>query len=45
MLIKLTGVSITPIKQLGRMLYSFTATATEIDECTEANLEKYGIEE
>ena len=44
MLIKLSGVSVTPMKQLGRMLYSFSATATEIADCTKENLEAFGIE-
>lgn len=44
MLIKLSGVSVTPMKQLGRMLYSFSATATEIADCTKDNLEVFGIE-
>lgn len=44
MLIKLSGVSLTPMKQLGRMLYSFTATATEVADCTAENLQAYGIE-
>lgn len=44
MLIKLSGVSVTPMKQLGRMLYSFSATATEIADCTEENLKAFGIE-
>lgn len=44
MLIKLSGVSVTPMKQLGRMLYSFSATATEIADCTKDNLEAFGIE-
>lgn len=44
MLIKLSGVSVTPMKQLGRMLYSFSATATEIADCTEENLKDFGIE-
>lgn len=44
MLIKLSGVSLTPMKQLGRMLYSFTATATEVADCTAENLKAYGIE-
>lgn len=44
MLIKLSGVSVTPMKQLGRTLYSFSATATEIADCTEENLEAFGIE-
>lgn len=44
MLIKLSGVSVTPMKQLGRMLYSFSATVTEVADCTEENLEAFGIE-
>lgn len=43
MLIKLTNVSLTPNQQLGRMIYSFSATATEMAEATEENLKKYGI--
>lgn len=30
-LVKLTNISFTPMEQLGRQLYSFTAEATEID--------------
>lgn len=44
MLIKLSGVSVVPMKQLGRMLYSFSATATEVADCTEENLKTFGIE-
>lgn len=44
MLIKLSGVSLTPMKQLGRMLYSFSATATEVADCTSENLKIFGIE-
>ena len=42
-LVTLTNVSFTPNKQLGRRIYSFTATATEIDECTIENYKKYNI--
>ena len=42
-LITLTNVSFTPNKQLGRKIYSFSATATEIDECSIANYKKYNI--
>lgn len=45
MLIKLSGVSLTPVEQLGRRLYSFTATATEVAACTADNLAYYGISE
>lgn len=42
-LVKLTNISFTPTTNLGRRTYSFTATATEIDECTIDNYYKYGI--
>lgn len=42
-LVKLTNISFTPMEQLGRQLYSFTAEATEIDQCSLANLIKYNI--
>lgn len=42
-LVKLTNISFTPMEQLGRQLYSFTAEATEIDQCSFANLIKYDI--
>lgn len=42
-LVTLTNVSFTPNKQLGRRIYSFAATATEIDECTIENYKKYNI--
>lgn len=43
-LIKLMDVNLTPNQILGRMLYSFTANAYEIDKCTIDNYEKYGIQ-
>ena len=43
LLVKLTNISLTPNQTLGRLLYSFTATVVEIDECTPQNLMKYGI--
>lgn len=43
LLIKLTNVSLTPNQTLGRLLYSFSATAVEIDEYTPENLIKYGV--
>lgn len=42
-LVKLTNISFTPNQTLGRLLYSFTATVIEIDECTPQNLMKYGV--
>lgn len=42
-LVKLTNISLTPNQTLGRLLYSFTATVVEIDECTPQNLMKYGV--
>lgn len=42
-LIKLTNLSFTPMNELGRQLYSFSAQAIEIDECSIANFNKYNI--
>ena len=42
MIVKLTGISLTPNKQLGRSIYSFTAQATEYCEPSIDNLVKYG---
>lgn len=42
-LVKLTNITLTPNQTLGRLLYSFSATAVEIDECTSENLMKYGV--
>ena len=42
-LIKLTNINFQPIESLGRRLYSFTATAVEIDEANIINYEKYNI--
>lgn len=44
-LIKLTNLSFTPVNQLGRRLYSFSADAIEIDENSITNLFKYNIYE
>jgi hypothetical protein len=41
--VKLTDINFTPNATLGRRIYSFTATATEIDECSIKNYDKYGI--
>lgn len=43
-LIKLTNISLTPNQSLGRMLYSFSATAIEVADCTIENYDKYGIQ-
>ena len=36
-------ISFTPEAQLGRMIYSFSATAHEVDECSIENYDKYII--
>ncbi len=43
-LIRLMNISLTPNQQVGRMLYTFNATAYEIDDCTVENFDKYGIQ-
>lgn len=43
-LVKLMDISFTPNQTLGRMLYTFNATAYEIDDCSLSNFEKYGIQ-
>ena len=42
-IVRLTGVSLTPNDTLGRMIHSFSATATEVAEYTRENLEKYNL--
>ena len=42
-LVRLMDVSMSPQTTLGRRLWSFTATAYEIDECTVDNFEKYKV--
>jgi hypothetical protein len=42
-LIKLMDVSFSPKTELGRYLYSFSATAVECEECNIDNYAKYGI--
>ncbi len=44
MLVKLMDISFTPNQTLGRMIYTFNATAYEIDDCTLDNFNKYGIQ-
>ena len=43
-LIKLMNIDFQPVESLGRMLYSFTATAIEVDEANIKNYQKYGIQ-
>lgn len=42
-LIKLMNISLSPNQTLGRLVYTFTATAFEIDEYSLENCIKYGI--
>ena len=42
-IVMLSNISYTPNKQLGRNIYDFTATATEICECTYENLLKHNL--
>lgn len=42
-LIKLMDVSLTPKTELGRLIYTFSATAYEIDEAVISNYDKYNI--
>lgn len=44
-LVRLTDVSLTPNQQLGRMIYDFTCTATEIGECSIDNYKLYEIQD
>lgn len=43
-LVKIMDVSFSPNESLGRMLYTFSATAYEVDECTLTKCEQYGIQ-
>lgn len=43
-LVRLMNISLTPKQELGRMLYSFTADAIEIDKYSVANCDKYNIQ-
>ena len=43
-LIKLHDVSFSPNKVLGRRIWSFSGTATEIEECSVKNIDKYNIQ-
>jgi hypothetical protein len=42
-LVKLTEVSFEPVVELGRLLYTFSCTMTEIADITYENLTKYGL--
>lgn len=42
-LVKLTNISFTPNQQLGRLIYNFSATATEVAEPTYNNYIEHGI--
>ena len=44
-LIKLMNIDFQPIEVLGRRLYSFTATAVEVDEANLINYDKYNIQQ
>lgn len=42
-IVRLMNVSLSPMQQLGRRLHTFSATAYEIDDYNEHNLNKYGL--
>lgn len=42
-LVRLTDVTLTPKQELGRLIYSFTANASEIGEATFENCVKYNL--
>jgi hypothetical protein len=42
-LVKITEVALEPLEELGRQLYRFSCTATEIDPITNETLIKYGF--
>jgi 6-phosphogluconolactonase (cycloisomerase 2 family) len=42
-LVKLTNVGFEPVQELGRTLYTFSCTMTEIDEINYDNLVKHGL--
>lgn len=44
LIVRLMDVSFTPNQQLGRMIYSFSATAHEVAYCTIDNYDKYDIQ-
>ena len=42
-LVKIMDINLTPNSTLGRRIYSFTATAYEVDDCNIKNFDKYSI--
>ena len=42
-IVRLMNISLSPVKELGRMLHSFTSQAYEIAECSYENLVHYGF--
>ena len=44
-LVRLTGASFSPKNELGRMIYSFSCTATEIGDCSIDNYKLYKIQD
>ena len=44
-LVRLTDISLTPNQQIGRMIYDFNCTATEIGECSVENYKLYDIQD
>ena len=44
LLVKLMNISLSPEQTLGRYIYNFSCTATEIDDFTLANCDKYNIQ-
>ena len=42
-IVRLMNTSLTPVKELGRMLHSFSTTAYEIAECNYDNLVRFGF--
>ena len=42
-LIKLTGITLTPNQTLSRLIYTFSCVAQQVDECTAKNYNKYNI--
>lgn len=43
-LVKLMNISFSPNQSLGRRIWSFSATAYEVDECSIENFDKYNIQ-
>ena len=44
-LVRLTDINLTPNTQLGRMIYDFSCTATEIGDCSIDNYKLYRIQD